>query len=62
MNLMLIKAKIPPVVVFVEDRKAYLNALKSADKGDIKPFIHFIAVSADKTMDKLIHTIEKDSK
>ena len=43
MNLRLIQAGYPPVIIKVEDRYKYYEALEIANSGDIRPFIRFIA-------------------
>ena len=62
MNLILIKGGFPPVAVQVADRAEYLSALRSADEGDIAPFVSFIASTTIKTLDVLLDTIEKELK
>lgn len=39
MNLLLMQAGFPPVIIRVEDRPAYYEALKGANEGDLRPFI-----------------------
>lgn len=43
LNLILIKAGYPPIVIKVEERRKYLEALEKADKGDKEGFYLFIA-------------------
>jgi Fic family protein len=43
MNLMLIDAGYPPVIVKSERKNEYLFALRSADQGDLNQFVEFIA-------------------
>lgn len=52
MNLILMKKGYFPAVIRTESKRFYLQALQSADEGDIVPFIGFIA-------DELIDTQEK---
>jgi len=49
MNLILLREKYHPAVIAVEDRKSYLVNLKAADRGDLLPFVHFVAQSVMKT-------------
>lgn len=51
MNLILMQAGFPPVVVKVEDRLHYYEALKLANEGDLRHFIRLIASCTDKTLD-----------
>lgn len=43
LNNLLIKSDLPPAIVAVEDRDHYLQALREADRGNIHPFVMFIA-------------------
>lgn len=43
LNLILMRASYPPIVIKMEERRAYLEALEKADKGDKEPFYLFIA-------------------
>jgi Fic family protein len=43
LNLILMRAGHPPIVVKMEERRAYLEAFEKADKGDKKPFYLFSA-------------------
>ncbi len=43
MNWVLLRKKFPPVVVSVQSKEQYYNAIESADKGDQKPFAVFLA-------------------
>lgn len=52
MNLILIKSGFFPVVIRTERKRGYLDSLSQADKGDLTPFIRFIA-------DELIQTYEE---
>ena len=51
MNIILMQTGFPLVVVMKSDRKRYYSALSSADKGDYKIFINFIARSVERTLD-----------
>lgn len=57
MNLILMQAGYPPVVVANEQRRAYLETLRQADAGDIAPFLVFIAASAETTLAGLVHDL-----
>lgn len=45
MNLILIQKGYPPAIVRVTKRRAYLNSLAKADKGEFLPFVEFIGES-----------------
>lgn len=51
MNLVLMRAGFPPVIVKVSDRHEYYEALKMANKGDVRPFIRFIARCTERMLD-----------
>ena len=58
MNLMLMQAGYPPVVVANEQRRTYLDTLRQADAGDIVPFLSFIAASTEATMTNLVQDLK----
>nr|CAH7765453.1 unnamed protein product [Callosobruchus chinensis] len=43
MNLILLKAGYPPVMVLKEQREKYYDTLKTANMGDVRPFVRFVA-------------------
>ena len=45
MNLILIQKGYPPAIVRMTKRRAYLNTLAKADKGEFLPFVEFISES-----------------
>lgn len=45
LNLMLIRLGYPPVIIYTRDRSRYLNALRSADGGDLGPLGELLARS-----------------
>eukprot|EP00092_Neocalanus_flemingeri_P031439 GFUD01034145.1.p1 GENE.GFUD01034145.1~~GFUD01034145.1.p1 ORF type:complete len:530 (-),score=186.64 GFUD01034145.1:707-2296(-) len=51
MNLVLMQAGFPPVIIRRADRDTYYNHLVTANDGDIRPFIRFIAHCTEKTLD-----------
>jgi Fic family protein len=51
MNWVLMQAGYPPVIIRKQDRQLYYNHLDTANKGDIRPFIRFIADCTEKTVD-----------
>ena len=51
MNIILMQAGFPLVVVMKNDRKRYYATLSAADKGDYKLFVNFIARAVERTLD-----------
>ncbi len=51
MNIILMQAGFPLIVVLKNDRKRYYRTLSLADKGDYTPFVNFIARSVERTLD-----------
>jgi Fic family protein len=51
MNILLMQAGFPLVIVMKNDRKKYYQTLSLADKGDYAPFINFIARAVERTLD-----------
>jgi len=57
MNLILLKAGYPLVVILKNDRKKYYNVLKDADKGDYNPFVQFVAQAVDRSLTIYLETL-----
>jgi len=57
-NLLLIRHGYPLTVVRNIDRRRYYDTLRKADKGDLKPFVNFIARCAEQSLDLYLHAIE----
>ena len=51
MNMILMRADFPPVIIKVSDRHEYYETIKMANKGDIRPFIRFIARCTERMLD-----------
>ena len=51
MNLILMQAGYPPVIVRKQDRLKYYECIQRANEGDVRPFIRFIAQCAEQTLD-----------
>ncbi len=62
MNLILMKSGYPPVIIKKEDRLDYYEYLEMANKGDVKPFIRFIARSAKRTLEEYIMLCDNSGK
>ncbi len=51
MNLILMQAGFPPVIIHTEDKNNYLLALEQADSGDLQPFIYLIGDELLRSLD-----------
>jgi Fic family protein len=51
MNVILMQAGYPLVIILKNDRKKYYNILSKADHGDLVPFVHFIAQAVERSLD-----------
>lgn len=51
MNLILMQNGFPPVIIRKQDRLLYYQHLVTANEGDIRPFIRFIAECTERTLD-----------
>lgn len=51
MNIVLMQAGYPLVVVLKNDRKKYYRTLGEADKGNYAPFVRFIAQAVQRSLD-----------
>ena len=51
MNLVLMQAGFPPVIIRRADREVYYQHLVTANEGDIRPFVRFIAQCTEKTLE-----------
>ncbi|KAL6465810.1 hypothetical protein MHYP_G00259430 [Metynnis hypsauchen] len=54
MNLVLMQASYPPITIRKEQRAEYYAALDTANEGDVRPFIRFIAKCTEMTLDTLL--------
>lgn len=54
MNLVLMQARYPPITIRKEQRAEYYAALDTANEGDVRPFIRFIAKCTEITLDTLL--------
>uniref|UniRef100_A0A915AXL3 protein adenylyltransferase n=1 Tax=Parascaris univalens TaxID=6257 RepID=A0A915AXL3_PARUN len=57
MNLILMQAGFPPIIIPVEERSDYYHTLSAANSGDLRPFIRFIAKQTDATLQALIDLV-----
>jgi len=51
MNLVLLQAGYPPVIIDVKDKHEYYQRLQMANDGDVRPFIRFVADCTERTLD-----------
>jgi Fic family protein len=56
MNLRLLRAGFPPVILRKQERKAYYSALEKADKGDFRPLTMLISKDLEMSLDLYIET------
>ncbi|XP_061585124.1 protein adenylyltransferase FICD [Cololabis saira] len=54
MNVVLMQANYPPITIRKEQRAEYYGALDTANEGDVRPFIRFIAKCTEITLDTLL--------
>lgn len=57
MNIVLLQAGYPLVVILKNDRKKYYDTLSKADKGNLLPFIEFIAQAVERSLNIYLETI-----
>jgi Fic family protein len=57
MNLFLMQAGYPLVVIMKTDRKKYYDVLDKADKGEYEPLVKFIAQSIERSLDIYLKTL-----
>lgn len=51
MNSILMQAGFPPVIILKQDRHHYYKHLEMANRGDVRPFVRFIAECTERTLD-----------
>lgn len=57
MNCLLMRAGYPPAIVYNEARRHYIEAIQSADQGNMAPFITFIAQSLNVTQQEMLNAL-----
>ena len=60
MNVILLKAGFPLVVILKNDRKRYYRLLEEADRGNLAPFAGFIAQAVQRTLDIYLKVLTPD--
>uniref|UniRef100_A0A915DT90 Fido domain-containing protein n=1 Tax=Ditylenchus dipsaci TaxID=166011 RepID=A0A915DT90_9BILA len=53
MNWVLMKCDYPPVIIPSQNKDGYLESLRLADQGDIRPLIRFVSKCLVDTVDKI---------
>ncbi|WP_395052245.1 Fic family protein [Flavobacterium sp.] len=54
MNFILMQFGFPPVIIKTEDKANYFAALQLADAGNIEPFINYIAINLNRSLEIMI--------
>lgn len=57
MNLLLMQAGYPLVIILKNDRKKYYNVLDKADSGEYEPLVKFVAQSIERSLDIYLKTL-----
>lgn len=50
MNTILMQAGFPPVIIVKQERYKYYQLLDLANRGDVRPFVRFIAQCTERTL------------
>ncbi len=58
MNLLLLQAGYPPVVILPEDKPAYFDALDATRHGNREPFYHFLYLRLEQALDHTLKLLE----
>ena len=61
MNLILMQHGFPPVIIRKQDRLRYYQYLVTANDGDVRPFIRFIAKCTERTLDAYLLSTREHS-
>ncbi len=54
MNVILMEAGYPPIIIRVEEKHLYYQHLETANSGDVTPFIRFIAKCLERSLDEYL--------
>lgn len=60
MNIILLQTGYPLVIILKNDRRKYYDTLSLADRGNVNPFITFIARAVERSLDLYLETITKN--
>ena len=61
MNLILMQHGFPPVIIRKQDRLQYYQLLVTANDGDVRPFVRFIAKCTERTLDAYLQSSTPNS-
>lgn len=62
MNMILMQAGYPPVIIHKRHRHKYYENLQVANGGDVRPFVRFIAECTEQTLDLFLWATSEFSK
>jgi len=62
MNVILMEKDYPLAIILKNDRKKYYNTLSKADKGDLIPFVRFIAQAIERSLDIYLRVLTPSDK
>ncbi|XP_066594426.1 protein adenylyltransferase Fic isoform X2 [Prorops nasuta] len=62
MNMILMQAGYPPVIIHKQHRHKYYENLQIANSGDVRPFVRFIAECTEQTLDLFLWATSEYSK
>ncbi len=62
MNLLLMQAGYPLVVILKNDRKKYYNVLDKADQGQYEPLVKFMAQAVERSLDMYLRILAPANK
>ncbi|EZA59011.1 hypothetical protein DMN91_011313 [Ooceraea biroi] len=62
MNMILMQAGYPPVIIHKQHRHEYYENLQLANDGDVRPFVRFIAECTEQTLDLFLWATSKFSR
>lgn len=62
MNLLLLRAGFPLVVILKNDRRKYYRVLSEADQGNLSPLVLFVAQAVERSLDIYLKTLTPVSK
>jgi len=54
MNMILMQAGYPPIIIQVEEKHIYYDHLQTGNNGDIRPFIRFVAKCTERAIDEYL--------
>lgn len=62
MNVILMERSYPLAIILKNDRKKYYTVLSKADKGDLAPFIRFVAQAVERSLDIYLRVLTPSGK